>query len=845
MRANSIVLASLIVLPGLFDCRSMGDISSGVCGNAVVDPGEDCDTFPIGDGTVCSRACRFDCSAQTAGRCPSGWGCGVDGVCRQPSGRFSVASAPVAADAWRVSIGDFDGDGRGDVLSRAAIDFGGSSKVRVHYFEPQANHTLSLAKALVIAPMLASPVIADFDADGRSDLAFVRNGLGVMLGRSDRTLSPVAYPAFTLSNASVRLALVRAYTSPPTEDFALFGKTDRGAVVDLIDNNYDSPIFQTKQGPDSLAGDLISAPFVDDPASRSCDGLVLAYAGATSVDVYAPCKLDAGNIVPNVGASPQRVGVRGAKTVDRGVRAADFDGDGHVDLLVGAAGITYVAFGDGRGHFHAGDGTADEAAPATVDLETGSSAFLSLPLDAADINGDGRIDFVTPYRVLVSDAPSRAYVETVRKDRGQWTDAKIADLNGDGLPDVVASSAGQLDADFFVGTGTLALNQFSIATRGAISHLAVGDYDGDRILDVVFSEVAADPSQPDELTIAFGRAFGPPDPPQGVGQFASVVQQVAFPHSDVTTVADIAVVSHPTGDPSTTLVAFLEGSGDRQPLALYQLTVPGTPLQATPLAIAPAAFLGSGKTDLISLGANADASFSFWLAPALGGARFGRPVPSPPLPKEFHPIFVNSQGEAHLAILLAAGDIDESPLPEVVAAAPFGAAEATSAIVVGKAAGGTPASVAVGPPITGAERVSPTGQLEFADIDGDGRLDAVLLTGGAGAHKLFVAWNEGGGKFDPKAAVLQVDDGGEPAQGFALVATNAGGLRRVAYVTRKAVVLAKIDGASRSVVARDTIGAVTSATGIAAGDVDGDGVQDLAVADDGNVIVLRGAPVLE
>jgi hypothetical protein len=35
-----------------------------------------------------------------------------------------------------------------------------------------------------------------------------------------------------------------------------------------------------------------------------------------------------------------------------------------------------------------------------------------------------------------------------------------------------------------------------------------------------------------------------------------------------------------------------------------------------------------------------------------------------------------------------------------------------------------------------------------------------------------------------------------------------------------------------------------SGSGIATGDIDGDGVDDLVVADDGNVVILRGSAVL-
>ena len=76
------------------------DAKSNLCGNGVVDPDEDCEHFDGEDGT-CAPAgspheCHFICS-QAAGSaavaCPTdlGYGCGVDGLCRQPSGTFTEA----------------------------------------------------------------------------------------------------------------------------------------------------------------------------------------------------------------------------------------------------------------------------------------------------------------------------------------------------------------------------------------------------------------------------------------------------------------------------------------------------------------------------------------------------------------------------------------------------------------------------------------------------------------------------------------------------------------------------------------------------------------------------------
>src|SRR5205814_1078713 len=70
-------------------CASLPSIQANVCGNGVIESGEDCDSA-ASKGTRCRAqdevsSCRFDCSEGTD--CPKGFLCGAgDSVCRAPSG---------------------------------------------------------------------------------------------------------------------------------------------------------------------------------------------------------------------------------------------------------------------------------------------------------------------------------------------------------------------------------------------------------------------------------------------------------------------------------------------------------------------------------------------------------------------------------------------------------------------------------------------------------------------------------------------------------------------------------------------------------------------------------------
>src|SRR5271165_4763418 len=178
-------LAPLLLLASLLRCTDFPQLQSGVCGNAVVETGEDCDTYPISPGTYCrppgsaAGACRLDCTTGSGHSCPSGWGCGTDGICRQPTGTFREANGPVAANAWRLLTGDFDGDGKADL--GCVID----------------------------------------------------GGIDVMLGQTDRTVSPVAYPAYTLPGTQVAIAELTEHNVTPVADIVFFASEGVTSIVTL------------------------------------------------------------------------------------------------------------------------------------------------------------------------------------------------------------------------------------------------------------------------------------------------------------------------------------------------------------------------------------------------------------------------------------------------------------------------------------------------------------------------------------------------------------------------------------------------------------------------------------
>ena len=108
-------------------CADLPALKSGVCGNSVLEAEEDCDTFvddSLGERLLCAppsdttRACRYVCVDDTL--CPTGWACGEEGICRYATGCYlDEGNRALRLSADSVTLGDFDGDDRVDVLARS------------------------------------------------------------------------------------------------------------------------------------------------------------------------------------------------------------------------------------------------------------------------------------------------------------------------------------------------------------------------------------------------------------------------------------------------------------------------------------------------------------------------------------------------------------------------------------------------------------------------------------------------------------------------------------------------------------------------------------------------------
>jgi len=431
-----------------------------------------------GHGTFMRNAAPYLCNAPIALAdldgdgtldIASGWG---DVILNTDSGTFAIAAYPLwggfpsysllGVNAAGVAIGDLNRDGRPDIV--LATD--GGVSVRVNQ-GPGA----FLAPAKYEGAGL--PTIGDLNGDGKLDMVASdpAGGVDVFINKGAGILSnPIIYDADTsLAGAA---SAIGDFNGDNVPDLAVALPSNGGVRILL---NEGAGTFAPGVGYPAGSGATTKLVALDLDGDGRLD-LVLS----TTHDAYATLLFNRGNGVFSAGTTFD------TGLIDADVAVEDLNGDGSSDLAV-------VDAHDVRVFFNNGDGTF----PPAVSIAEGHTRGV---VGVGDVNGDGFVDLAVAslvergLSVFLNDGKGHfAPKGTSDSDPGAWSIA-LADLNGDGRSDIVTSNATGFSTFVNNGDGTFAAAAtypVPYPVNPAVTSVVIADLNGDGRPEVILGDVSS------------------------------------------------------------------------------------------------------------------------------------------------------------------------------------------------------------------------------------------------------------------------------------------------------------------------------------------------------------------
>lgn len=574
MMARILLIAALLA-----GCTDFATIDRGVCGNGLLEPGEDCDS---GDAR-CVR-CAVTCSARSD--CPTiDYTCGVDGLCHAPGGGLAAPHSAGTFQASDLRVTDVDHDGLGDAM--------GLSRTSVVVRHGEATGQLGTLDSLVTPTQTGPAALGDLDGDGSLDLTLTTADGLVSYASPFGELAPIAVNSALIDKSNGAALDFRAFfhIAPPVlAGFIVDPTSDTMAIVaiDGSPNSPGAPVFAYPCA--ARLGGIKSNTF--DPATLDIynvskdtadqfDALVSFVTTGTprrlcvlAVHRSAPAFLQPFPTITVTDVTPPGFGVPAKKPVFADL---DTDSDPCPGLVKTDGGPNALGYFDGS--------QPSNTAACTLGTTSSSLPALGAPPNASII-GSGPVSptvaFVAADALFTSEgvypylpngvplfSPTAQFSVVYRSTR---TYARVAhgDFDGDGNVDAVLSAASDQDLDvLFRVPNQAGFNLVRIDTTSDVTTLTVGDYDGNRIADIAYTENLGDHQR---LLVAFGTPDRPLDP-VSVGVFAGVldVSRFGFPDSvDYLSLADDLLVLQPAPSGSTVeRVAILHGSPQRTLLSYF------------------------------------------------------------------------------------------------------------------------------------------------------------------------------------------------------------------------------------------------------------------------------------
>jgi hypothetical protein len=702
-------------------------------------------------------------------------------------------------------LGDFNGDGKLDVATADSS----SNQVSIFFGDGAGHFSAPVNYAVGDDPN--GIVAADFSHDGHLDLAvtnFYDNTVSILYNNGDGTFAP----QFTLATGLHPISVTAVdLTGNGNTDLAIANSDDASVSVFLGNGQggFAAPItVPTGFGPyDVLAGDFdhdgkMDLATVDLYQSTvtifhgNGDGtfqqiqqiavgaypvqgvggdfsgngnLDIAVANATSSDVSVLMGNGDGTF-----RMPMQTPIASGPIA---IAAADFTNDGYLDLVT--ANPTTNSIGVALGN---GDGT----------FQTPVNIVLSgepIAVTTGDFNGDGRPDIAVAN--YLSDTVSvlfgngdGTFESPVSYTVGSHPDALVSgDFNGDGLTDLAVANYGSGTVSILMGQRDGAFQSAGQIKVGAGPvALAVGDVDGDSKNDLIVANSLSrtisiiECNRDGSFRVTNTLSLGATPSALAVGDFTGKGK------------LDIA-----TADPADNAVSVLLGNGDGTFQALVQYAA-----GSNPVALTAGDFNDDGRLDLAVADSDSN-SVTVLLGQSNGTFQVQAPFAVGPYP-----------------LALVAGDFTNDGRLGIVTVNGLG-----QPISVGLGLGdGTFISASVGAhPI----RSVPL----LADLTGNGQSDVAILAGN-GQILVRFADPSAPGTFQPP--IVLNPDLADAARDLTLVTINGRQVLAALDARDNNITFYTYAGNCTFVRSKGPSVAAGLPVRIVAGDVNGDGRQDLVVA---------------
>ncbi len=274
----------------------------------------------------------------------------------------------------------------------------------------------------------------------------------------------------------------------------------------LIKIFFTGGMLLTFAGPDGT----VNSPLIQ-PLGKGLSGIAAADVNGDGLPDLLVTDATAGNLLVLTGAGAGQFGAPATfalRSQPLAVASGDLNHDGNADAVVADAGGIDVLLGDGKGGFGALktypaafgqlssvaladfnlDGNLDAAAvnsqglslyPGKGDGTFGAEQLIALPSGttpgtavAADLNGDGNPDLITGFYQFVPSGSPGGFSILLGAGDGTFSSPvntylpgsfagglAVADVNGDGVPDVIASTADQ-----FLARAQIAASSWAMVT---------------------------------------------------------------------------------------------------------------------------------------------------------------------------------------------------------------------------------------------------------------------------------------------------------------------------------------------------------------------------------------------